>query len=505
MSLPEPLPPDAAAARCQPTTPTATPARRWFLPSMPALMLACAGTSFCAFGPARAGEVINLGIGTQNTTTNTVTGGIVIKELKLLEKYLPHTGKYKGVEYKIDWQNFTSGPPVTNGMIANKLQIGMMGDYPLLVNGATGQQNKGNETQLIAVIAYNAFGAGNGVVVHKDSPYYDLADLKGKTVSVPFGSAAHGMVLQAMQTQGWAPDFWNLVSQSPEVGTTNLQERKIDAHADFVPFAELLPYRGFARKIFDGVQTKVPTFHGVVVRKDFADKYPEVVVAYVKALMEANDWVRKDPVAAARKIEEWTKIEKEVVYIYLGPGGIHTLDPTIKPRWLDTIKIAHGVLQKLGRVKDFDVASWVNETYVRQAFKERGLDYDAQKQTLANYEVSGKDPVCNTTITQPKEAGQIWLADGSMVNLSSAMCTLRGIGHYEKSGKKVQVAYLYDKALGIKLFADKAFFALDNSDAKRPALVPFLLKKDAEAHAAKSGGKLVSYTEALAMAGKTGG
>ena len=33
-------------------------------------------------------------------------------------------------------------------------------------------------------------------VVHKDSPYYDLADLKGKTVSVPFGSAAHGMMLQ---------------------------------------------------------------------------------------------------------------------------------------------------------------------------------------------------------------------------------------------------------------------------------------------------------------------
>jgi len=463
--------------------------------------LACAGVI-----PAYAwsAEEVTLGIGTQNTTTNTVTGGIVIKELKLLEKHLPKTGKYKDISFKIEWQNFTSGPPVTNGMIANKLQIGMMGDYPLMVNGATGQQNKGNESQLIAVIAYNAFGAGNGVVVHKDSPYYELADLKGKTVSVPFGSAAHGMMLQAMQERGWGPDFWNLVSQSPEVGTTNLQERKIEGHGDFVPFAELLPYRGFARKIFDGVQTKVPTFHGVVVRKDFADKYPEVVVAYVKALMEANDWVRKDPVAAAQKIEQWTKIEREVAYIFLGPGGIHTLDPSIKPRWVDTIKTAHGVLQKLGRVKDFDVNAWVNETYVKQAFKERGQDYEAQKQTLANYEVSGKDPICNVPITQPKDAGQIWLADGGVVSLSSAMCTLSGIKQYEKAGKKVLVAYLYDKALGIKLFADKAFFALDNSTPKRPTLVPFLLKKDAEAHAAKAGGKLVSYTEALAMA-KTGG
>src|SRR5690606_15885441 len=249
--------------------------------------------------------------------TNTVTGGIVIKEHKLLEKHLPRTGSYKDVNFKIDWQNFTSGPPVTNGMIAGKLQSGMMGDYPLMVNGATGQQNKGNESLLVAIIAYNAFGAGNGVVVHKDSPYYELADLKGKTVSVPFGSAAHGMMLQAMQERGWPGNYWNLVSQSPEVGTTNLQEKKIDAHGDFVPFAELLPYRGFARKIFDGVQTKVPTFHGVVVRKAFAEKHPAVVVAYIKALMEANDWVRKDPAHAARKIEEWTKIEKEVAYIFL--------------------------------------------------------------------------------------------------------------------------------------------------------------------------------------------
>jgi NitT/TauT family transport system substrate-binding protein len=464
--------------------------------------LVAAGVGLPSAAPAA--EVVTIGIGTQNTTTNTVTGGIVIKELRLLEKHLPRTGRYKDITFKLDWQNFTSGPPVTNGMVADKLQIGMMGDYPLMVNGATGQQNKGNESKLIAVIAYNAFGAGNGVVVHKDSPYYDLADLKGKTVSVPFGSAAHGMMLQAMQERGWPADYWRLVSQSPEVGTTNLQEKKIDAHGDFVPFAELLPYRGFARKIFDGVQTKVPTFHGVVVRKDFAEQYPEVVVAYIKALMEANDWVRKDPVAAARKIEEWTKIEKEVAYIFLGPGGIHTLDPTIKPRWRDTIRTAHAVLQKMGRVKDFDVDAWVDERYVRQAFKERGLDYEAQKQTLSNYEVSGTDPVCKAAITRPKEAGQIWLADGSIVSLSSAMCTLSGIKAYEAKGAKVEVAYVYDKALGIKLFADKAFYAYDASDAGKPVLVPFLLKGDAQAHAAKVKGRLVTYAEALQLI-KTGG
>lgn len=450
---------------------------------------------------AQAQQEITIGIGTQNTTTNTVTGGVVLKELKLLEKHLPRAGKYKDVRFKLDWQNFTSGPPITNGMMAKKLHIGMMGDYPLLVNGATGQSQPGNETLLVAIIAYNAFGSGNGLVVHKDSPYFELADLKGKNVSVPFGSAAHGMLLQAMQSRGWAENFWNLSSQSPEVGTTNLQERKIDGHANFVPFADLLPYRGFARKIFDGAETKVPTFHGVVVRKDFADQHPEVVVAYIRALMEANQWLRSNPAAAAARIEEWTKIEKEVAYLYLGPGGIHTLDPTIKPRWLDTIKTGHEVLTRLNRVRPLDINAWVNETYVKRAFAELKLDYEAQKQTLGNYDIGGTDALCKLPVTRPREAGEVWLAGTpTPAPHASALCTLAAVAKAQAAGKKVAVAYVYDKALGIKVFADKAFYAVNSSDARKPVIVPFLLKKDAEAHAASIGGRLAPYAEAMAAA-----
>jgi NitT/TauT family transport system substrate-binding protein len=462
-----------------------------------------AGALLClalALPAVAAKQEVVIGIGTQNTTTNTVTGGVVIKELKLLEKHLPRTGKYKDVTFKLDWQNFTSGPPITNGMMAKRLQIGMMGDYPLLVAGATGQSQPGNETQLIAVIAYNAFGSGNGIVVHKDSPYYELADLKGKVVSVPFGSAAHGMVLQALQARGLPPDYFQLVSQSPEVGTTNLQEKKIDAHADFVPFADLLPYRGFARKIFDGVQTKIPTFHGVIVRKDFAAEYPEVVVAYIRALLEADAWLRANPAAAAARIEQWTHIEKEVAYLYLGPNGIHTLDPTIKPRWLDTIRMGHEVLTRLNRVKPLDINAWVNDSYLREAFKQARLDYDAQQQTLANYEIGGTDAFCKTPITAPRQAGEVWLEGAGISAYSSTVCTLGAVASSEAHGKKVRVAYVMDHALGIKLFADKAFYALNAADPKKPQIVPFLLKADAEAQARSIGGRLADYPEALAAA-----
>ncbi|HVY17073.1 MAG TPA: ABC transporter substrate-binding protein [Rhodopila sp.] len=441
-------------------------------------------------------ETLDIGIGIQDTTTNTVTGGVVLQQLGLFKKLLPKTGKYKNITYSLSWQNFTSGPPITNGMMANNIQIGMMGDYPLLVDGATGQAT-GNATELVAILAYNAHGGGNGIVVNKDTPLYDFDDLKGKTVSVPFGSAAHGMLLRALQMHGLTNDFWNLVSQSPEIGTTNLQQKRIDAHADFVPFPELLPFRGFARKIYDGAETGVPTLHAVIVRKDFADKYPEVVVAYIEAVMQANDWFRSNPQLAATKIEDWTKINKEVAYIYLGPDGIMTLDPTIKPAWVAALKTDYGVLQHLNMIKPLDIDTWINDTYVRQAFKNEGRDYDKQLKSMASYDVKGRDPVCKTPITNPAEAGQVWIRGGDIVSFSSPVCTLLGVRQYQAAGKALNAVYLVDHQLGIKVFADEAFFAVNDKDPKKPAITPFLLKRDAEAYAKANGGRLATYAEAI--------
>jgi NitT/TauT family transport system substrate-binding protein len=466
------------------------------LPLLSIVMAAAA-----ALAQPAVAETVTIGIGTQDTTTNTVTAGTVIRQLHLLEKYLPTDGKYANIKFEIEWQNFTSGPPVTNGMMANKLQFGMMGDYPLIVNGFTFEQNPDSKSRLIAVAAYSPSGSGNGIVVHKDSPYYDLADLKSKVVSVPFGSAAHGMVLKAMQDRGYPQDFFQLVSQTPEVGSTNLQEKKIDAHADFVPFAELLPFRGFARKIFDGSETNLPTWHGVVVRTDFAEKYPEVVIAYIKAVIAANQWFRADPKAASEKIQEWTGINKEVVYIFLGPDGNMTLDPTIKPTLIDAAAADVKVLQNLGRMKEFDPKKWVDDSYIRKAYAELKLDYDAELAGMKNYDISGEDKFCKKPITEPRKSGEVWVDDEGIQPFSSAMCTLAAYADYKGKGKKINVAYVFDTSRGIKLFADQAFYVVGGGD-----IAPFLSKKDAEAYATKTSGKLMGFEDAVKSAvggGKT--
>jgi NitT/TauT family transport system substrate-binding protein len=208
-------------------------------------------------------------------------------------------------------------------MIAGKLHFGVMGDYPLIVNGANFQKGGNDESLFIQVTGYNLKGTGNGLVVPVDSDVYELEDLKGKTVSAPFGSAAWGMFLSVLSSTGLSEDI-TLTNQSPPVGVNNIATGRIDAHVDFTPWSEVMEFRGTGRKVYDGSESLIPTFHGTVVIKSFAEEHPEIVDAYIKATLEAQDWLNNDPLNAAIKVSEWTGIEKEVLYLYFSKGGIST-------------------------------------------------------------------------------------------------------------------------------------------------------------------------------------
>ena len=102
------------------------------------------------------------------------------------------------------------------------------------------------------------------------------------------------MLLRAIHDLGWDPEKdVNIVAQTPEVGGSSLKADKIDAHADFVPFAELFPFRGIARKIYDGSQVGIPTSHGILASADYVEKYPEVIIAFLKAALDADRILRR--------------------------------------------------------------------------------------------------------------------------------------------------------------------------------------------------------------------
>lgn len=427
-------------------------------------------------------KTINIAVGHQSMCTDTYTAGIVVKELHLLEKYLPTTGKYADVEYDIKWSDYSSGGPITNQMMANKLNFGVMGDYPLIVNGAKFQETDSIRTKYIAGTGYNLKGSGNAIVVPVSSDLYSIEDLKGKDVSVPVGSAAWGMLLKGMQDVSMSSDDYSLKNQSPAVGAANIAAKKIDAHADFCPWSELMEFRGTGRKIYDGSETGIPYLHGVVVREDFLKEYPEVAVAFIKAVYAAGDWIREDPVRAVELMEKWTGVEKEVLYIYFSEGGHLTLDPTIKAKWVDALKFNHGVLTREKAIPPLDFAEWITEDYLKTAYKEMGKDYNKEKQMIV-------DPA-------KANAGrklEIWHARDGISAYDSLDAFLAAVADFRATGAKLNATYVYDKSTGLKLFGKTAFFVKAGDGFQT-----FLRKPDADAYASKTKGTVMGLDDALA-------
>jgi NitT/TauT family transport system substrate-binding protein len=113
-----------------------------------------------------AAETIRVAIGTQDTTINCATGGPLVRELHLLEKYLPHTGRYQNAKYEIEWQNQPTGAQLNSKYLANQLDIVQMADFPSVL-GATALKAAGDQVEsfYIATLSGGLNGAGNAVVV----------------------------------------------------------------------------------------------------------------------------------------------------------------------------------------------------------------------------------------------------------------------------------------------------------------------------------------------------
>ncbi|ENW80552.1 hypothetical protein F909_01838 [Acinetobacter sp. ANC 3929] len=455
--------------------------------------LILSGSLLAVFSSAQA-ENIRIAIGTQDTTINCATGGLLIRELNLLPKYLPKTGKYKDAKYDIVWKNFTSGAPLTSEMVAGRLDIGAMADFPA-VNNNVAFKKTGKESIFLSVLSGSTTGSGNGIVVPLDSDVNSIQDLKGKTISVPFASTAHGLLLRAIAGQGWDPKKdVKIIAQAPEVAGPALKSNKIDAHADFVPFAELFPYQGFARKIYDGAQAKTPTFHGSLANKSYAQEYPEIIQAYLRATIEADQLIRKEPEKYSELIAAKTGIPAEVVYLFHGPLGVQTRDLTWKPEYKQATQTAVDTLKYLGRDDvDINVNQFIDDQYIKKAFQSAGLNYAQQLKNYAQSSLIAKDALTQKPIQNFDRVTQIWVKGEAKVrSYATPETAFSDLNKLKQSGKNIRVVYNQDRNLKIKLLANLAWYATD----KNGQISAFLLRGDANNWAKTHGGKVYDFNNA---------
>ncbi|MGW3664581.1 ABC transporter substrate-binding protein [Streptomyces sp. NPDC005141] len=433
------------------------------------LPLTACGGSATAGGE---GSTVTVTVGYQSKTINTVTAGTLLRSLGYFEKDL--NALHDGHTYKVDWQDYATGAPITAQMTAGKIDIGSMGDFPLLINAARGKQ-LGRPTHLVSVTGYNLRGGLNTIVTAPDSQLRSLADLKGKKVSTSIGSAADGTLIRALQRSGIDPDKdIEKLNQQPAVGASALSGGSADALSQFVAWPGLLAYQGKAKALYDGAQLNLPTFHGVTARADFAKERPAVLEAFLKAQAEATDYLNAHPVPAAEKVAEATGLPAEVVYLYNGAHGISTFAPAIKPQLVSALKRDVAILRSAKLTGDVDVDAFVDDQYVRKAL---GAAYAK-----------------GLAATPAPVAGEVWLKDAERTRtFKSPTALLRYVAQHKDA---IRAAYVPDATTGTLWFADKAVWAADGD-----RLLPFVAPATAKAYVAGHGGaRVITYADALRRA-----
>ncbi|MET8766229.1 ABC transporter substrate-binding protein [Streptomyces sp. NPDC004658] len=428
---------------------------------------ACGGSA-----EAGSGSTVTVTVGYQSKTINTVTAGTLLRSLGYFEKQLDSL--HDGHTYKVDWQDYATGAPITAQMTAGKIDIGSMGDFPLLLNAARGKQ-LGRPTHLVSVTGYNLRGGLNTIVTAPDSTLTSLKDLKGKKVSTSIGSAADGTLVRALRQAGIDPDKGiSKLNQQPAVGASALSAGSVDALSQFVAWPGLLARQGKAKALYDGAQLNLPTFHGVTAREDFAQQHPAVLEAFLTAQARATDYLNGHPVAAAEKVAEATGLPAEVVYLYNGAHGIATFNPAITPQLVSALKQDVSVLKSAKLTGDIDVDAFVDDQYVKKA-----LTTSYAKRLAASL---------------PPAASEVWPKGSSRTLSYKSPKQLLAYVAAHQGG--IRAAYVPDATTGTLWFADKAVWVADG-DRLLPFVTPATARDYVSAH---GGARTVSYREALERA-----
>ncbi|MDH4557738.1 taurine ABC transporter substrate-binding protein [Pseudomonas sp. BN417] len=197
----------------------------------------------------------------------------------------------KASKSEIDWRKFDSGAEVITAVASGDVQIGYVGSSPL---AAAATRQLPIQTFLIAT----QIGDAEALVARNGAGIAKPEDLVGKKIAVPFVSTGHYSLLAALQHWQIDPSKVTILNLAPPAIVAAWQRGDIDATYVWDPALGVAKSSG--KVLISSAELGklgAPTFDAWIVRKDFADKHPDIVRAFAKVTLDAYADYRKDPQA----------------------------------------------------------------------------------------------------------------------------------------------------------------------------------------------------------------
>jgi sulfonate transport system substrate-binding protein len=131
--------------------------------------------------------------------------------------------------YRLDFSTFTSGPPQIEALNAGRIDFAITGNTPPVFGAAAN-----SKTRVVSV--WDGAQAGEQILVRTNSSIGGVRDLRGKTILVAKGSAAHANVLEHLADAGLKPKDVKLVFLQPADALSAFANGQGDAWVIWDPY-----------------------------------------------------------------------------------------------------------------------------------------------------------------------------------------------------------------------------------------------------------------------------
>jgi NitT/TauT family transport system substrate-binding protein len=171
------------------------------------------------------------------------------------------------------------------------------GEADMVYGGATAMLIPYAKGAPLVSIAHTDHTALWELIVHGDSPYKTLADLKGKSISMIAPNSQCALALRAMfDRNGWPKDFLKFTVVAPPDQVAAFGAKRVDGSCVFDPYRLQLIKQFGGRVVWSIREISVGDISGtLIVHRDFAAKNPKTVAAIQRAVGKAAEVANRDP------------------------------------------------------------------------------------------------------------------------------------------------------------------------------------------------------------------
>jgi sulfonate transport system substrate-binding protein len=280
------------------TARSASRARRPLLPV--ALSLLAAGALAAACSSSSSGGAPASGSASGGTSGSVSAASLKNVTLHIgdqagsgAQSLLTAAGLIGKLPFKVDWSDFTSGPPMLQAMGGGSVDIGAVGDAPPIFEAAGGGK--------IAVVAATvADPQSAALLLPKGSAVTSVAQLKGKAIAVSEGSSANYHLLAVLKQAGLTVKDVTIENLQPAQALAAFASGHVAAWDIWSPYIEQAEVQHGAKVLVNGTPIGKTFSFEVASRAALANPAKAAAIRdYLQLIAQAHTWANTHPAAWA--------------------------------------------------------------------------------------------------------------------------------------------------------------------------------------------------------------